>query len=223
MKKLIILSLFSIFIFCGCESKEETKKVEPLVIKNTATKETFENNPKVEINKDDEIKPIEKTETELLYVSAQNGLNIREFADDNSNIIDTVPLNTKLQVVRNFNVDGWRQVLYNDNKYYVWGEYLSENKTEQKYTYLGNYKITHYCSCNKCGTGNGITASGKVATPYKTVAMKDLEFGSVVNINEENYVVEDRGVGSGVIDICVGSHEEALNLGVYYAEVYLIN
>lgn len=218
MKKLIILSLFSIFIFCGCSNNKE--EPEPLVIENTNTEETFKDNPKVEIKEEDEVEPIE---TELMYVSAQNGLNIREFADNESSIIDTVLLNTELLVVKNFNVDGWRQIIYNDNKYYVWGEYLSENKVEQKYTYLGNYKITHYCPNSCCGTGNGITASGVTATPYRTVAMKGIEFGTKLNINGNTYVVEDRGVGSGVIDICVNSHQEALNKGVYYADVYVIN
>lgn len=221
MKKLIILSLFSIFIFCGCSNNKE--EPEPLVIENTNTEETFKDNPKVEIKEEDEVEPIEKTETELMYVSAQNGLNIREFADNESSIIDTVPLNTSVLATRDFNIDGWRQIIYNDNKYYVWGEYLSENKVEQKYTYLGNYKITHYCPNSCCGTGNGITASGATATPYRTVAMKGIEFGTKLNINGNTYVVEDRGVGSGVIDICVNSHQEALNKGVYYADVYVMN
>lgn len=221
MKKLIILSLFSIFITCGCSNNKV--EPEPLVIENTNTEEIFEDNPKVEIKEEDEVEPIEKTETELMYVLAQNGLNIREFADNESSIIDTLPLNTSVLITRDFNIDGWRQIIYNDNKYYVWGEYLSENKVEQKYTYLGNYKITHYCPNPCCGTGNGITVSGVTATPYRTVAMKGIEFGTKLNINENTYVVEDRGVGSGVIDICVNSHQEALNKGVYYADVYVMN
>ena len=213
MKKLIILSLFSIFIFCGCSNNKEEIESESLVIKNTNTKETFEDNPKVEMTKEEEKENIEIT-TKKMYVSAQNGLNIREFASTDSSIVDTVPANTELDVVEGFYIGDWVRVLYNEKECYVNSKYLSETKVEienETDLYLGNYKITHYC----CGTGNGITASGATATPYRTVAMKGIEFGTKLNINGNTYVVEDRGVGSGVIDICVNSHQEALNKGVY--------
>jgi 3D (Asp-Asp-Asp) domain-containing protein len=42
-------------------------------------------------------------------------------------------------------------------------------------------------------------------------------------INGETYIVEDRGVGSGVIDIYFDSHEEALSFGVKYAKVFEVN
>ena len=221
MKKLIILSLFSIFIFCGCSNNKEEIEPESLVIENTNTKETFEDNPKVEIKEEDEVEPIE---TELMYVSAQNGLNVREFADENSKIIDTLPLNTSVLITRDFYVDGWRQIIYNDNKYYVWGEYLSKDKVEPQYKSLGVYKITHYCPCGQCGSGTGITASGTQATVGRTVACNSLSFGTKVIINGNTYTVEDTGGMNGnTIDIFVSSHQEALNKGVYYADVYVVN
>lgn len=221
MKKLIILSLFSIFIFCGCSNNKEEIEQEPLVIENANTKETFEDNPKVEIKEEDEVEPIE---TELMYVSAQNGLNVREFADENSKIIDTLPLNTSVLITRDFYVDGWKQIIYNDNKYYVWGEYLSKDKVEPQYKSLGVYKITHYCPCGQCGSGTGITASGTQATAGRTVACNSLSFGTKVIINGNTYTVEDTGGMNGnTIDIFVSSHQEALNKGVYYADVYVVN
>ena len=221
MKKLIILSLFSIFIFCGCSNNKEEIEPKSLVIENANTKETFEDNPKVEIKEEDEVEPIE---TELMYVSAQNGLNVREFADENSKIIDTLPLNTSVLITRDFYVDGWRQIIYNDNKYYVWGEYLSKNKVEPQYKSLGVYKITHYCPCGQCGSGTGITASGTQATVGRTVACNSLSFGTKVIINGNTYTVEDTGGMNGnTIDIFVSSHQEALNKGVYYADVYVVN
>lgn len=220
MKKLIILSLFFIFIFCGCSNNKE--EPEPLVIENTNTKETFEDNPKVEIKEEDEVEPIE---TELMYVSAQNGLNVREFADENSKIIDTLPLNTSVVITRDFYVDGWKQIIYNDNKYYIWGEYLSKDKVEPQYKSLGVYKITHYCSCSQCcGWSTGITASGTKATAGRTVGCNSLPFGTKIMINGNVYTVEDTGgMGNSTIDIFVGSHQEALNKGTYYTDVYLVN
>lgn len=228
MKKLIILSLFSIFIFCGCgcSNNKEESEPEPLVIENTNTKETFKDNPKIEMTKEEEEKENIEITTKKMYVSAQNGLNIREFASTDSNIVDTVPVNTELDVVEGFYIGDWVRVLYNEKECYVNSKYLSETKVEienKTDSYLGNYKITHYCPNSCCGTGNGITASGSTATPYRTVAMKGVSFGTKLNINGNTYVVEDRGVGSGVIDICVNSHQEALNKGTYYTDVYLVN
>jgi 3D (Asp-Asp-Asp) domain-containing protein len=89
------------------------------------------------------------------------------------------------------------------------------------YTELGIYKLTAYCSCGKCcGKSNGITASGSKATAGRTVAAKGIPFGTELMINGETYIVEDRGVGSGVIDIYFDNHSEALSFGVKYAKVY---
>jgi 3D (Asp-Asp-Asp) domain-containing protein len=91
------------------------------------------------------------------------------------------------------------------------------------YRDLGTYKLTAYCSCSKCcGKSDGITASGTKATAGRTVAAKGIPFGTRLMINGETYIVEDRGVGSGVIDIYFDSHSEALNFGVQYAKVFSI-
>ena len=232
MKKLVILSLFSIFIFCGCSNNKEEIEPEPLVIENTNTKETFKDNPKIEMTKEEEEEKenIEIT-TKKMYVSAQNGLNIREFADENSKIIDTVPVNTELEVVYNFFMNDWYKVIYNDMECFVY-KYISEEKVEvnkeqtnnssSNGSYLGNYKITHYCACNKCSSGTGITASGTYATEGRTVACNSLPFGTHIIINGKEYVVEDTGgMGNNVIDIYLNSHKECLQKGVYYTEVWM--
>lgn len=91
------------------------------------------------------------------------------------------------------------------------------------YRDLGTYKLTAYCSCSKCcGKSDGITASGTKATAGRTVAAKGIPFGTKLMINGETYIVEDRGVGSGVIDIYFDSHSEALSFGVQYAKVFSI-
>ena len=233
MKKLIILSLFSIFIFCGCSNNKEEIEPESLVIKNTNTKETFEDNPKVEMTKEeDEEKENIEIITKKMYVSAQNGLNIREFASIDSSIVDTVPANTELDVVEGFYIGDWVRVLYNEKECYVNSKYLSEEKVEvnkeqtnnssSNGSYLGNYKITHYCACNKCSSGTGITASGTYATEGRTVSCNSLPFGTHIIINGKEYVVEDTGgMGNNVIDIYLNSHEECLQKGVYYTEVWM--
>ena len=232
MKKLIILFLFSIFIACGCSNNKEKVESEPLTIENTNTEETFKDNPEIKENiGTTEENNIEIT-TKKMYVSAQNGLNIREFASTDSNIVDTVPVNTELDVVEGFYIGDWVRILYNEKECYVNSKYLSdtkvyieENKEDTSGSYLGTYKITHYCSCNQCcGWSTGITASGTYATAGRTVACNSLPFGTRIIINGNVYTVEDTGgMGGNTIDIFVGSHQEALNLGVYYADVYLAN
>ena len=151
----------------------------------------------------------------------------------NSKIIDTVPVNTELEVVYNFFMNDWYKVIYNDMECFVY-KYISEEKVEvnkeqtnnssSNGSYLGNYKITHYCACNKCSSGTGITASGTYVTEGRTVACNSLSFGTKVIINGNTYTVEDTGGMNGnTIDIFVSSHQEALNKGVYYADVYVVN
>lgn len=91
---------------------------------------------------------------------------------------------------------------------------------------LGTYRITFYCNCPKCcgSWSGGKTASGTWPTRYRTVAAgNDLPFGTMIRIEgfEDIRVVEDRGVGSGCIDVFVPDHQECLRLGLMYREVFI--
>ena len=89
------------------------------------------------------------------------------------------------------------------------------------------YKITAYCPCSKCcGKTTGRTASGTRATAGRTVAASSkFAFGTKLNIGGHIYVVEDRGgaVTGNKIDIFVNSHAEALQWGVRYLPVSVVN
>lgn len=94
--------------------------------------------------------------------------------------------------------------------------------------YVGNFKVTAYCSCSKCcGKSNGITASGKKATVGRTIAADTSKFplGTELVFNGNTYVVEDTGgsINGNRIDLYMGSHQEALNWGVRYCDVYIKN
>lgn len=84
--------------------------------------------------------------------------------------------------------------------------------------------ILQHCGCVSCnGSWAGSpTASGAYPVAGRTVAMADLPFGTEVEINGQIYTVEDRGVPSGCVDIYVDNHSEALNSGMYYAEVRVV-
>ena len=91
----------------------------------------------------------------------------------------------------------------------------------------GVYKVTAYCACKQCcGKTNGITASGARATANHTIAApRTFAFGTKVIINGITYTVEDRGgaIQGNRIDIYMNSHAEALQWGVRYVEVEVLN
>ena len=88
------------------------------------------------------------------------------------------------------------------------------------------YKITAYCSCSKCcGKSTGRTASGTYATAGRTVAAPaKFAFGTKLNIGGNIYTVEDRGgaIQGNRIDIYVNSHSAALQWGVRYLPVSVV-
>lgn len=103
-------------------------------------------------------------------------------------------------------------------------DYSEESVNYGEWVYYGNCRITHYdagpCCCGEWAIG--CTASGVLATTHHTVATgEDLPFGTELMINGEVYVVEDRGVGPYEVDVFVEDHVQALNMGMYYADVYV--
>lgn len=99
-------------------------------------------------------------------------------------------------------------------------------------TRLDDVTVTHYCTCVKCcGKSDGITASGLRATPGVTVAVDPdvIPLGADVLVDygdgEIHYMRAD-DTGSGVkgnrIDVCLASHEEAVQAGVTTATVWWV-
>lgn len=93
---------------------------------------------------------------------------------------------------------------------------------------LGEYRITAYCACEVCcpGTSDGITATGTKATEGRTIAVDPdvIPLGSIVEINGVEYVAEDVGgaIKGDRIDLYFNSHEDALEWGVQYLDIFLI-
>lgn len=82
--------------------------------------------------------------------------------------------------------------------------------------------ITYYtASDDECGKGDGITASGTVATEGRTIASDHLPFGTIVEIDDVKYVVEDRFGGgyNNKIDVFVNNKHTAYKLGKRKVEV----
>ena len=88
-------------------------------------------------------------------------------------------------------------------------------------TYLGHFTLTAYCHCAACcGRAGGPTASGAMPVAGRTVAMYGIPLGTKLLINGHVYICEDRGTPYGHVDIFMNSHQEALNFGRQYADVY---
>lgn len=88
---------------------------------------------------------------------------------------------------------------------------------------VGRYRMSHFCPCRKCnGSNAGRTASGAPMTVGRTVATgREFPFGTRLLINGQAYVVEDRGVPNGCVDILVDSHSEAYRRGVFRSEIFV--
>lgn len=97
---------------------------------------------------------------------------------------------------------------------------------------LDGVTVTHYCPCSACcGKSDGVTASGRMATPGVSVAVDPqvIPLGSDVLVDYGDgeikyYRADDTGaaVKGNHIDLCMESHEAALQAGVRTATVYYI-
>ena len=104
-----------------------------------------------------------------------------------------------------------------------------ETSEETEITSLGIFKLTAYCCENYphiCNDGDSsTTATGTTPTPGRTIAVDPnvIPYGSEVIINGHSYIAEDCGgaVKGNRIDIVFSTHEEALQFGVRYAEMYV--
>ena len=107
-----------------------------------------------------------------------------------------------------------------------------QNALLAKANKIEDVKVTHYCCCVKCcGKDGGITYSGVKATPGVTVAVDTsiIPLGSDVLVDYGDGVInyyraDDTGsaIKGNKLDLCVSSHQEAINLGVRTATVYWV-
>ena len=120
--------------------------------------------------------------------------------------------------------------------YLTEGELANENELIEQALLARSHKledvtITFYC-CEQyphiCGTGNGITASGRRVTPYVSCAVDPdvIPLGSTVMLEHNGEMVylraDDTGgsIKGNRLDIAVKGHQEALSLGVKTADIW---
>lgn len=106
---------------------------------------------------------------------------------------------------------------------------LATDAIKNNSTALGNYKLTFYCHCELCnGVAGATTASGTTPTEGRTIAVDSsvIPLGSRVYIEGYGvFIAEDTGgaIKDNKIDIFVSSHDRAYELGVQYANIYLLD
>jgi 3D (Asp-Asp-Asp) domain-containing protein len=101
---------------------------------------------------------------------------------------------------------------------------------EYEFVYLGEYKLTHYCTEKRehiCGTGAGITATGTQVTSGRTIAVDPsvIPYGTEMYIEGYGWrIAEDCGgsVKGNHIDIAVEAHSQALSMGISYGGVWIL-
>lgn len=104
---------------------------------------------------------------------------------------------------------------------------------------LGEFKLTAYCSCEKCcgkwalnrpkdENGKDIVygSTGTILVAGTSIAVDPsvIPYGSQVEINGHTYTAHDTGgaIKGNRIDVYFDNHQDALNFGVQYEEVFLI-
>ncbi len=103
---------------------------------------------------------------------------------------------------------------------------------------LGEFKLTAYCSCEKCcgqwalnrpvdeeGHQIVIGASGEELVEGVSIAVDKevIPYGTTVLINDREYIAHDCGgaIKDNRIDVYFGNHQDALEFGVQHAEVFM--
>lgn len=111
-------------------------------------------------------------------------------------------------------------------------------ETEPEIISLGEYRLTAYCGCSVCcdkwGENRPLDENGKpiVYTANMSVAKEGvtiaadinvLPYGTKVIIDGHEYIVQDKGgvINGNRIDIYFESHQDALEFGVQYKEIYM--
>lgn len=164
-----------------------------------------------------------------------SALNIRTGAGTNYAKVGLLYRGTTVPITGK--TGNWYSILHNGSTRYVCADYINASPTQSttststtnttssgNMTNIGRFKITGYDACKSCcGKTDGITASGTKATAGRTIAMKGYPFGTKIYIEGlGTYIVEDRGVGSGVIDVFCNNHSECYAITGYY-NAYVVN
>lgn len=100
-------------------------------------------------------------------------------------------------------------------------------QSDEKLISMGEFVITHYCSCELCsGQWGTQTATGGHCEQGRTVAVDPdvIAYGTRILIDDNIYIAEDCGsaVQGDHIDVYVEDHELVKKLGKKVKKIWLI-
>ena len=111
---------------------------------------------------------------------------------------------------------------------YMWAR---EAEPTGEWVSLGEFRITHYCTESHhhiCNDGDPTTtATGNTPIAYRTIAVDPtvIPYGSLIRIDGSyrEYLADDTGgaIRGNRIDRLVTYHDQAMQYGVIYAEVWI--
>lgn len=160
----------------------------------------------------------------MVYISYRGGLNIRSVPSTDGEILGEYQFGDQVHVLKRGN--GW---LYTEEGDYIWeSSTTTQEPLASNLASLGKFKVTAYCTCQKCigkNWKNPITRTGTRPEEGRTISVdpRIIPLGSKVVINGHEYIAEDTGSGvkGKVVDMFIEGHQRALNWGVQYLEVYI--
>lgn len=213
----VIIACLGFVLITPTENKAEQKNDTKVTIENIVDDQSISDNedelvPTEIIEEDDvtETKSEEKDKTEIKETETETEIEVETEKETEKEAVKEIPSEKKEEV---------KETVEQPQENVQEVQTTDSNKTS-----IGTYKLTAYCPCSKCcgKWAGGNTSSGTIPTQGRTVACNTLPAGTKVNINGHDYIVEDTGNMKGnVVDIFFNSHQEALNFGVQYAEVFV--
>lgn len=108
------------------------------------------------------------------------------------------------------------------------GALAADSVVKNNFKKLGKHRLSFYCPCATCnGRSDGKTKIGTKMAEGRTIAVDSriIPLGSRVYIDGYGvFIAEDTGgaIKGNRIDVCVSSHSRAYDIGIDYADVYLI-
>lgn len=110
-------------------------------------------------------------------------------------------------------------------------EYITTGEVVEIGYDMGEFTLTAYCGCSQCcgayAEGRGDVVTGAIGVPLianYSIAVDPnvIAFNEVVIINGQEYIAHDTGsaIKGNRIDVYFDKHEDAIQFGVQYANVY---
>lgn len=157
-------------------------------------------------------------EAEVVYVNAENGLNIRQEPGENSTSLQVLEFGQKVVVVDDEpGLNGWLRV---EGDGYVDGSYTQDSDPKEDWELLGEWRVTAYAE-----TGYAC-ANGNYPQVGYTIACNSLDFGTEVYIEGVGFrTVEDRGpqwLGAEWCDLYLGEYDACVQWGDQRRKVWRV-